>query len=118
MSKYGLGDAAKDTGVSSKEASRAWHQAREDARRSGEIPSKGEGGCFIATAAYGDRDSASVRILREFRDEYLLPRSAGRLLVRMYYRLSPSLAFLVKEHNFLRVLTRWLLTPIIHALRK
>lgn len=38
--KYDEKDVAKETGVSVKEASGAWHQAREDARESGEIPKK------------------------------------------------------------------------------
>ena len=39
-SKYTVTDAAKETGVSSKEASSAWHQAREDAQKSGELPER------------------------------------------------------------------------------
>lgn len=34
--KYTEKDAARDTGVSEKEVNRAWHQARDDAMRSGE----------------------------------------------------------------------------------
>ena len=40
MSWYTKKDAAKDTKVSVKEASKTWHQAREDARKSGEISKK------------------------------------------------------------------------------
>lgn len=36
-SKYTLKDAAKDTGVSTKEASKAWHDAREHAQKAGEL---------------------------------------------------------------------------------
>lgn len=37
MSKYGPGDAARDTGSSSRETSQAWHQARDDAAKSGDL---------------------------------------------------------------------------------
>lgn len=37
MSGYDKPDAAKDTDVGTREVSRAWHEAREDARRDGEL---------------------------------------------------------------------------------
>lgn len=37
MSGYGKGDAARDTGSSSGEVSKAWHAARDDAAASGEL---------------------------------------------------------------------------------
>lgn len=41
MSKdYDIKDAAKDTGVSSRHASGAWHQARDDASGSGDLPER------------------------------------------------------------------------------
>ncbi len=42
MSAYNEKDAAKDTDSSSKEVSEAWHQAREDAQKSGELPERAE----------------------------------------------------------------------------
>ena len=40
--KYTREDAAKDTNVDVKEVDRVWHEAREDARASGELPKKEE----------------------------------------------------------------------------
>ncbi len=37
---YTPSDAAQDTGVSEKEVREAWHQAREDAQRAGELPER------------------------------------------------------------------------------
>lgn len=37
MSRYTVKDAANDTGSSSKSASRAWHDARDDAASSGSL---------------------------------------------------------------------------------
>lgn len=38
--KYTVTDAAKETGTSSREASGAWHQARDDAQKAGELPER------------------------------------------------------------------------------
>lgn len=40
VSKYGKGDAAKDTGASIKDTSGAWHAARDDAASSGHLPER------------------------------------------------------------------------------
>jgi hypothetical protein len=41
----------------------------------------------------------------------------GRELVAFYYRHSPALACYIAEHDGLRAVTRWLLTPIVWAIR-
>lgn len=56
------------------------------------------GFCFIATAAYGDRMAEEVIALRRFRNECLLPHAWGRLLVKVYYAVSPWLAEHLKHY--------------------
>jgi YVTN family beta-propeller protein len=75
----------------------------------------GGGGCFIATAAYGSDMAPQVQVLRKFRDDYLLTNRAGRLFVRLYYRVSPPLAHLIGQHEVLRQATRWMLAPVVYA---
>ena len=74
-----------------------------------------EGGCFIATAAYGADWLAEVQALRDFRDRYLLTYSAGRWLVARYYRRSPPVADYIREHPSMKPLVRLLLTPLVVA---
>ena len=73
----------------------------------------GGGGCFIATAAFGSPLAAEVQILREFRDKELLTHEPGRLVVAVYYRLSPPLARLIAAHDGLRAAIRAMLRPVI-----
>jgi hypothetical protein len=48
-------------------------------------------GCYIATCVYGDYDCPQVWVLRRFRDNVLSKNAAGRLFVKTYYAISPTL---------------------------
>lgn len=73
----------------------------------------GSGGCFIATATYGNYDHPKVQFLRKFRDRYLLTNSLGRRFVGLYYRYSPTLAAFVAKRDSMKVLVRLTLMPMI-----
>lgn len=75
--------------------------------------SKSDKRCFIATAAFGSPDSPYVKILRDFRDEYLIPYGVGRRFVEMYYRISPSIADFLEHNPPAPLIVRVLLFPAI-----
>jgi hypothetical protein len=72
-----------------------------------------DGGCFIATAAYGTPMAEEIEILRKFRDEYLLTNPLGRALVDLYYRISPPIAEFITEHPSLKQIVRAGLLPAV-----
>ncbi len=69
--------------------------------------------CFIATAAYGSPMEKEVRVLRAFRDQYLLTNAAGRKFVELYYRYSPPVAAYIAKRDALRAVVRGSLKPLI-----
>ena len=64
------------------------------------------GGCAIATVAYGTHTAQELDILREFRDAVLLPNSLGSKFVSLYYKTSPPIANFLSQHQVLRTAVR------------
>jgi hypothetical protein len=73
----------------------------------------GGGGCLVATATYGSPIEPHVKVLREFRDRFLLTNSAGKSLVRFYYTYSAPVAEFIGRHDTVRALVRWSLLPMV-----
>jgi YD repeat-containing protein len=74
------------------------------------------GGCFIATAAYGSYFMPKVKVLRTFRDEYLLTNIAGQYFVEQYYNYSPPIADYISEREWLKTGVRAGLTPMVYSI--
>jgi subtilisin family serine protease len=75
--------------------------------------SGGGGGCFIATAAYGSLMEPHVKILRDFRDRFLLGNTLGDSFIRLYYTYSPPIADFIAEHDNLRAIVKASLLPFV-----
>jgi PKD repeat protein len=74
--------------------------------------------CFIATAAYGTALHEDINVLRDFRDEYLMPNPVGRTFVKIYYTTSPPLADVIRDNEGLRTAVReGLVKPLVHITR-
>lgn len=71
--------------------------------------------CFIATAAEGTIDHPHVVQLRDFRDTTLRSSAPGRLVIKIYYTLSPPIAKWIARSERRRCLTRRLL---VHPLAR
>lgn len=62
-------------------------------------------GCYIATCVYGSYDCPEVWILRRFRDFTLSNNIFGRLFIKVYYAISPTLVKLFgKSKLFKRIM--------------
>jgi len=82
-------------------------------------PTEIDGFCAIATAAYGTDTAQELDILREFRDNVLIPNSLGAGFVSVYYRTSPPVADFISRHEGLRTAVRLLLVdPVVNILNR
>lgn len=55
------------------------------------IPAEEGGGCYVATAVYGSYDCPEVWTLRRYRDYELAETWHGRLFIKAYYAISPTI---------------------------
>jgi hypothetical protein len=62
--------------------------------------SNNSGGCYIATMVYGDYDHPKVRILRNFRDNFLDHYKLGKSFIKFYYRYSPGWVRMLEDNGF------------------
>lgn len=75
------------------------------------------GACYIATAVYGDYNCPEVKVLRNFRDNYLLKYKVGKAFVNYYYKYSPNLVRKLKKYNTINRLVKRILSKVIRLLR-
>ena len=62
-----------------------------DKNTSNSSNSSNSGGCYVATAVYGSYDCPQVWTLRRYRDNTLAETWYGRLFIKTYYAISPTL---------------------------
>jgi hypothetical protein len=73
--------------------------------------------CFIATAGYGTGTTEEINVLREFRNVVLLASGPGSEFVSLYYQISPPIAEVISQHDFLRTAVRvGFIDPIVAIL--
>lgn len=74
-------------------------------------------GCYVATCVYGSYDCPEVWTLRRYRDFTLAKSWYGRLLIRFYYSVSPTLVKLFGKTRWFRKVITPCLNRIVHKLR-
>lgn len=62
--------------------------------------------CFIATAAYSTSRHPDLTTFRQFRDRHLLSNTFGKQLVRLYYKISPSIANYIGQKPIVKLFLR------------
>ena len=74
-----------------------WIQTRDECIRNSKSSKSGNGGCYVATCVYGSYDCPQVWTLRRYRDNVLAKSWYGRLFIKIYYSISPTIVKLFGE---------------------
>lgn len=74
--------------------------------------------CYVATAVYGSYDCPEVWALRRYRDEYLDTRPLGRLFIKCYYAISPTVIKLFGKTKFFNSFWQSVLDRKVEKLKK
>ena len=95
-------------------------QAQVQPNNTNTDPPQPNGGCLIATAAYGSELAPQVQQLREIRDNTVLSTKSGAAFMtgfnQVYYSFSPAIADLEREHPVFREMVKIALTPMLASL--
>lgn len=76
------------------------------------------GGCYVATCVYGSYDCPQVWVLRRYRDFYLDEHWWGRLFIKVYYKISPTIVRIFGKTKMFNIINRHILDKKIDKLYK
>ncbi|MBC8516395.1 MAG: copper-binding protein [Nitrosopumilus sp.] len=83
-------------------------------------PTEENGGCLIATAAYGSEMAPQIQQLRELRDNTVLSTKSGIAFMtgfnQFYYSFSPGVADFERENPVFKEMIKVGLTPMLSSL--
>jgi hypothetical protein len=74
-------------------------------------------GCYIATTCYGDYNAKEVLVFRKYRDNVLQKYFLGRIFIKTYYLLSPTLAKKLADKPLLHNIIKTYLDKIYQKLK-
>ena len=72
--------------------------------------------CFVATAAFGDACAPEVMALKRWRDQRLARSLWGRGLIRLYWRVGPWLAKIVRGRPWLAAAVARVLRALVRVM--
>lgn len=81
-----------------------------------EAEKKKRGGCYVATCVYGSYDCPQVWTLRRFRDNILSNSVFGRLFIKAYYAISPTIVELFGSYKWFHKMWKAPLDKLVQKL--
>lgn len=77
-----------------------------------------KGPCFIATMAFGSDNTIEIEILRCFKSKYLETNSIGKIFIKFYYSVSPTMVKYIKRSETCKTWIKQFLTILCKYLQK
>jgi len=72
--------------------------------------------CAVSYILTGTPYDGHISRLRAFRDRILMKSAMGRAFVKYYYKLSPGLVEMIRQHDLLKTILRALVVPLVHLI--
>lgn len=82
-----------------------------------EQTSTSKNGCYVATCVYGSYDCSEVWMLRRYRDNYLDNHYFGKIFIKIYYAISPTLVKWFGNDSWFRNCSKKILDKKIKKLK-
>lgn len=76
------------------------------------------GGCYVATCVYGSYDCPEVWTLRRYRDYDLSQTWQGRLFIKLYYAISPTIVRVFGKNEIIRKIWKLPIDRLVKFLRE
>lgn len=76
------------------------------------------GGCYVATCVYGSYDCPPVWTLRRFRDNTLSQNLFGRMFIRVYYAVSPTIVKMFGKYKWFHNMWKKPLDRLVSKLQR
>ncbi len=105
------------TGLSLAEAKNVIESVFEGTEKGSPAPAAQSGGCYVATCVYGSYNCPQVWTLRRYRDNVLASTWYGRLFIRTYYAVSPTLVRWFGDTNWFKKLWKGKLDRMVAELQ-
>lgn len=83
-----------------------------------EAAGHGGGGCFVATASFGNVAHPDVTWLRKFRDTKLVHSRSGRAFIRFYWKVGPVMGRYVNAQGPSGAVSRSLISALVRLLKR
>ena len=80
--------------------------------------SQSTGGCYVATCVYGSYDCPEVWTLRRYRDYDLSQTWHGRLFIKAYYAISPTIVRVFGKNEIIRKIWKMPIDRLVKSLRE
>ena len=75
-------------------------------------------GCYVATSIYGSYDCNEVWVLRRYRDYHLDTNYFGKLFIKVYYKISPTIVKYFGDYKLFKKIGRKYLDKFVIKLKE
>jgi hypothetical protein len=81
-------------------------------------PKYKKSGCYVATCVYGSYEHEKVKILRNYRDTKLSKSLLGKLFIKTYYTISPTVVKYLGDNKLFKKINKKILDKIITKIKR